>query len=159
MDGDASDRLAITWSLGQNLANTVGRPSTRIIYLSWVYLRPQRPQLGLAHVPAYRPENLHFQWLFCNNSYSLPFNILPSSSASSSGRARLALYLIRSPLTSLSLSLLSLPVLPGSLSLFLLISQTFLPRLIVADYSEFSSSEFLKFCSDKRRHSRESTFL
>lgn len=68
MDGDASDRLAVTWSLGQNLANTVGCPSARIIYLGRVYLGPQRPHLGLAHVPAYRPENLHFQWLFCNNS-------------------------------------------------------------------------------------------
>lgn len=91
MDGNASDRLAVTWSLGQNLANTVGRPSAWIIYLGRVYLRPQCPQLDLANVPAYRPENLHFQWLFCNSSYSLPFNILPSSSASSSGRARLAL--------------------------------------------------------------------
>lgn len=52
MDSDASDRLAVTWSLGQNLANTVGRPSARIIYLGRIYLRPQRPQLGLAHVPA-----------------------------------------------------------------------------------------------------------
>lgn len=76
MDGDASDRLPVTWSLGQNLANTVGCPSARIIYLGRVYLGPQRPHLGLAHVPAYRPENLHFQWLFCNNSYSLPFNTL-----------------------------------------------------------------------------------
>lgn len=93
MNSDASDRLSVTWSLGQNLANTVGCPSARIIYLRWVYLRPQRPHLGLAHVPAYRPENLHFQWLFCNNSYSLPFNTLHSSSSSSSG----SLYLARVP--------------------------------------------------------------
>jgi len=90
MNSDASDRLSVTWSLGQNLANTVGCPSARIIYLSWVYLGPQRPHLSLAHVPAYRPENLHFQWLFCNNSYSLPFNTLLSSSSSSSGSLYLA---------------------------------------------------------------------
>lgn len=90
MNSDASDRLPVTWSLGQNLANTVGCPSARIIYLGWVYLGPQRPHLSLAHVPAYRPENLHFQWLFWNNSYSLPFNTLLSSSSSSSGSLHLA---------------------------------------------------------------------
>lgn len=113
MNGNASDRLAVTWSLGQNLANTVGRPSARIIYLGRVYLRPQRPHLGLAHVPAYRPENLHFQWLFRNNSYSLPFNILPSSSASSSGRARLALSYARTFPINVTLSLFLSLALPS----------------------------------------------
>jgi len=136
MNSDASDRLSVTWSLGQNLANTVGCPSARIIYLSWVYLGPQRPHLSLAHVPAYRPENLHFQWLFCNNSYSLPFNTLLSSSSSSSG----SLYLAHVPRSRRFIAVLYL-----SLTFSCLVSQPSPSKLIVADYSELCSSGVLQF--------------
>lgn len=134
MDGDASDRLPVTWSLGQNLANTVGCPSARIIYLGRVYLGPQRPHLGLAHVPAYRPENLHFQWLFCNNSYSLPFNTLLSPSIFLFGLRSIShTFPVSSPLSAPALS-------PSRFA-----SQPSASGLIAADYSEFCSSGVLQF--------------
>jgi len=63
VDGHASDRLAVARSLRQNVADAAGRPSARIVQLGRVHLRPQRPQLGLAHVPAHRPERFAFPTL------------------------------------------------------------------------------------------------
>lgn len=64
MNGHASNRLPVARSVRHDLADTVGRPGTRIIYLRWIHLWPQSPHFGLTHVPAsISPENLHFQCL------------------------------------------------------------------------------------------------
>lgn len=69
MNGHASNRLSIARSVRHDLADTVGRPGTRIIYLRWIHLWPQSPHFGLTHVPAsISPENLHFQCLLRDNS-------------------------------------------------------------------------------------------
>ena len=67
MNGDASNRLSVTRSFRHDLADAVGSPGAGVVYLRGVYLRPQSPHLGLAHVPTnISPENLHFQWLLRN---------------------------------------------------------------------------------------------
>ena len=60
---NTSYRMTVSWSLSKNVADTLGRPSPRIINLSWVYLWPQAPDFRFTEIPDRKHYNLHFQWI------------------------------------------------------------------------------------------------
>lgn len=51
MKGDASYRFSVSRAFRENLSGAASHPIPRIILLGGVYLRAERPDLGIAEVP------------------------------------------------------------------------------------------------------------
>lgn len=137
MNGDASNRLSVTRSFRHDLADAVGSPGAGVVYLRGVYLRPQSPHLGLAHVPTnISPENLHFQWLLRNKPARNEISRTPSPPSRRDLLRRLA------PCFSFPSTSSSLP-LPGPVSpvfsFSCSLSSSMKPKIEAGNQAEFAS--------------------